>query len=102
MTRYLLAVNLGIVLGALTGCGVGADVLQSIRTTNEAIVLAEPFVEAAYQAELARCVQTAATEKLGNECIDAAEKRWRVFVDVMADVRAVRCKLEPQKCEASR
>ncbi len=95
-------VSIGIVAGSLTGCGVGADVLAAIRTTNEAVVLAEPFVEAAYQAELKKCVLDAATEALGNACIDAAEKRWRSFVDVMADVRAARCKLEPQKCEATR
>lgn len=91
-------VMLGIVAGSLIGCGFPEGLLDTVKATNEAIVMGEPFAEAGYKLQLDACVRDAVTEKLGNECIDRAERAWASYVDTLDAVRKARCKLEPTKC----
>lgn len=80
------------------GCGLPADVLDSVKAANEVIVISEPFTEAGYKALLDKCVRDAKTEADGSACIDREERRWSTYVDGLDTVRRYRCKLEPQKC----
>lgn len=83
----------------LFGCGVPKDILDSIKATNEVVVIGYPFTEAGYKALLDKCVRDAKTEADGLACIDREERRWSKYVDGMDLVRTYRCKLEPKKCE---
>jgi hypothetical protein len=94
MSRALLCVFAIL----LAGCGLSADVLDAIKTTNDAVVLAEPFTEAAYKAKVAKCVLDAKSEAEGSSCIDAAEQEWKSYVETMERVREIRCSIEPAKC----
>lgn len=78
-----------------------AELLENIRETNTAIVLAVPFTEAAYRAELRACTESARTLEEGERCQDAATERWSAYVDALDKIRASRCKLEPAKCATS-
>jgi hypothetical protein len=92
--RFLAALAFAILAFGCTP----AELLESIRETNTAIVLAVPFTEAAYRAELRACTESARTLEEGERCQDAATERWKAYVDVMDRVRTNRCKLEPSKC----
>lgn len=83
----------------LFGCGVPKDILDSIKATNDVVVIGYPFTEAGYKALLDKCVRDAKTEADGLACIDREERRWSKYVDGMDLVRTYRCKLEPKKCE---
>lgn len=98
-TAVRLLASLAIAL-LLFGC-LPKEVLEAIRGTNEAIVVSEPFAEAGYKVLLAKCVAEAKTEIEGTACIDKTEHQWSSYVDSLDEVRKVRCKLEPQKCQES-
>lgn len=84
----------------LFGCGIPQDVLDSIKATNEVVVIGYPFTETGYKTLLDKCVRDAKTEAEGLACIDREERRWSKYVDGMDLVRKYRCKLEPKKCAA--
>lgn len=97
--KKLSIIALTLLAPALPAC-LPSDVLEAVKTTNEAIVLAEPFVEAGYRGALAKCTLDAKSEADGTACMDRVDAAWKTYVDVMTRVRETRCKLEPAKCTA--
>lgn len=95
MIRALVCMFIAL---ALFGCGFPEGLIDTVKATNEAIVMGEPFAEAGYKTQLDLCVKNATSEAQGNDCIDRTERAWSAYVDTLDGVRKARCKLEPQKC----
>lgn len=83
------------------GCGAVEKVQHVVQMSSEVIARAEPCLVVQYEMQQEACLEKPSDEER-RTCVASVKATWKPIVDALVELRAVRCEIEPEKCEASR